>query len=285
MNNAGDIVFVSGGGVLVDRNGVLTQVGGGAIGDLLINRFGDVAYSTGTTLYSSGLGDMGSVVSRSDVLPGMFDGERLTKFQTMVLNAHGQLAFMAELSTDFDDLGIWAQDLSGDLRLIAREGGIIEVAPGDHRTIRALRFEGGSGNEDGRSSAFNDRGQVVFIAEFQDGTHGVFISDSVADVPAINLATVTIDVTESTNQAPTIVADTYHVLYGSIEVDASQGVLRNDSDADGDVLTAILTRGPAHGSLLLQADGSFSYTPADGFLGEDTFAYLASDGRKQSTET
>ena len=56
------------------------------------------------------------------------------------------------------------------------------------------------------------------------------------------------------------------------------GVLANDTDADGDALTAILRRAPANGLVDLRADGSFTYTPKAGFSGADTFDYRANDG-------
>src|SRR5262249_54496190 len=51
-----------------------------------------------------------------------------------------------------------------------------------------------------------------------------------------------------------------------------------DKDVDGDQLTATVASGPAHGELTLNADGSFSYTPATDFDGEDSFTYTVSDG-------
>ncbi len=59
---------------------------------------------------------------------------------------------------------------------------------------------------------------------------------------------------------------------------APSGVLLNDSDPDGDPLTAVLVTGPAHGTLTLNADGSFTYTPSANFVGVDSFTYRASDG-------
>jgi VCBS repeat-containing protein len=59
---------------------------------------------------------------------------------------------------------------------------------------------------------------------------------------------------------------------------AAPGVLGNDSDPDGDPLTAVLVAGPSHGSLTLNANGSFSYTPAADVAGADSFSYRASDG-------
>jgi hypothetical protein len=59
-------------------------------------------------------------------------------------------------------------------------------------------------------------------------------------------------------------------------------VLANDTDANGDALTARLASDVANGTLTLQPDGSFSYTPAAGFTGTDEFTYLASDGTLES---
>ncbi len=55
-------------------------------------------------------------------------------------------------------------------------------------------------------------------------------------------------------------------------------MLVNDTDFDGDSLTAILDTGPTNGTLELFADGSFTYTPNLDFSGEDTFTYVANDG-------
>lgn len=60
------------------------------------------------------------------------------------------------------------------------------------------------------------------------------------------------------------------------------GVLGNDSSPSGAALTAMLVSGPAHGTLVLNADGSFTYGPANGFVGTDTFTYQASDGTATS---
>ena len=59
---------------------------------------------------------------------------------------------------------------------------------------------------------------------------------------------------------------------------ASRGVLANDSDPDGDSLTAILVTGPSRGRLRLNQDGSFTYWPSDDFEGKVYFTYKAIDG-------
>ena len=61
-------------------------------------------------------------------------------------------------------------------------------------------------------------------------------------------------------------------------VPAATGVVANDFDVDGDTLTAALVTGPGHGSLVLQPDGSFSFTPNAGYVGNDSFVYKVSDG-------
>src|SRR5205814_1448553 len=61
-------------------------------------------------------------------------------------------------------------------------------------------------------------------------------------------------------------------------IGAPGGVLANDTDVDGDVLTTLLVAGPQHGVLALNSDGLFSYTPAANYNGADSFTYRASDG-------
>jgi len=56
------------------------------------------------------------------------------------------------------------------------------------------------------------------------------------------------------------------------------GVLANDTDQDGDPLTAALASNVSHGALTFNANGSFNYTPANNFTGTDSFIYQASDG-------
>ena len=59
---------------------------------------------------------------------------------------------------------------------------------------------------------------------------------------------------------------------------AAPGVLSNDADPEGAALTAVLVSGTSHGSVLLNADGSFSYMPAAAYTGSDSFTYAANDG-------
>ncbi len=94
--------------------------------------------------------------------------------------------------------------------------------------------------------------------------------------------TVTINVAH-VNHAPTASADTYAATEDTaLDVNAATGVLSNDSDPDSDMLTAVLDSDVSHGTLALNADGSFTYTPTAGFSGGDSFRYHASDGSLSS---
>jgi VCBS repeat-containing protein len=94
---------------------------------------------------------------------------------------------------------------------------------------------------------------------------------------ACDTATVTIHVT-CVNDAPVAQDDSYTTAEDTPLVVSAPGVLGNDSDVDGDPLTSVLVSGPAHGTLTLNSDGSFTYTPAENFCGEDSFTYKAYDG-------
>ena len=85
------------------------------------------------------------------------------------------------------------------------------------------------------------------------------------------------------NHRPTALADLYNAVAGRLLViEKAAGLLANDSDRDGQSLSASLTSGPSHGTLTLNADGSFVYGPARDFRGFDSFTYRASDGLQAS---
>ena len=64
---------------------------------------------------------------------------------------------------------------------------------------------------------------------------------------------------------------------------AAPGVLGNDTDVDGDRADGgRWSSGPAHGTLTLNADGSFTYTPSANYNGADSFTYKANDGTADS---
>ena len=95
--------------------------------------------------------------------------------------------------------------------------------------------------------------------------------------------TATVNIKVSANSPPSAADDAYSVSEGgSATGDAASGVLANDTDAEGESLTAILVSKPIHGVLQLASDGSFSYTHDGGETTADSFTYKANDGTSDS---
>jgi VCBS repeat-containing protein len=93
-------------------------------------------------------------------------------------------------------------------------------------------------------------------------------------------STLTLTVTGA-NDAPIANNDSYSTYRNHwIIVTAASGLLANDTDADTPQqnLTVALVSGPSHGTLFLNADGSFVYVPTGNYTGTDTFTYRTWDG-------
>ena len=97
------------------------------------------------------------------------------------------------------------------------------------------------------------------------------------------VATVTITV-EPVNDPPEANDDGYGVDQDEVLQVPAPGVLDNDTDVEGDPLSALLIEDVSHGTLDLQPDGSFTYTPDPGFSGADGFVYRAFDGFDESND-
>jgi VCBS repeat-containing protein/predicted outer membrane repeat protein len=96
-----------------------------------------------------------------------------------------------------------------------------------------------------------------------------------------NVATVNITVSP-VNDAPVANNDSYSTAEDTPLTSQVPGVLANDTDVDGDALSAVLVNGPSHGTLTLASGGSFTYTPSDNYNGPDSFTYQANDGQADS---
>ena len=82
---------------------------------------------------------------------------------------------------------------------------------------------------------------------------------------------------------PTANSDFYLTQQATSLTVPASGVLSNDiASSIGGTLAATLLSGPTQGSLNLNSNGGFKYTPAGDFLGIDQFTYLAGDGQTNS---
>ena len=125
-------------------------------------------------------------------------------------------------------------------------------------------------------------GELTLTADPADEipAHSVLTFDSVTPIPTDDIeygeTTLTI-IFEPT--PPIAVPDAYSTLEDTLlEVSKDNGVLANDSNAGGGDLSATLDQDVQHGQLTLNADGSFTYTPETGFVGDDVFTYVAMSG-------
>src|SRR5439155_1738734 len=105
---------------------------------------------------------------------------------------------------------------------------------------------------------------------------------TVSDGSLLATGTVSIAVTP-VNDVPLATDDSYSLFKNTTLSVPVSGVLTNDTDPDGDLLTALLVTGPTHAAAFnLSTNGSFTYTPVSNYVGSDSFSYRANDGQASS---
>ncbi len=130
------------------------------------------------------------IAKEGDQVPSATGDLHFENFTQHYINGAGDVAFMAGVSGDAAQTGIWIDNGSGELLEIARIGQPLEVAPGDARIVESLSLVD-SDYSDPQITPFNDAGQLVFLARFANsaalllyspsGILGDYNGDSVVD--------------------------------------------------------------------------------------------------------
>lgn len=144
---------------------------------------GGVTNANDSSIWTHAGGELAILAREGDQAPGAATGKLFPQFlfQPHVLNNAGQVAFFSTLTNNgvpsSNDSGIWMTAGDGALRLVVRTGTVLELGPGDLRTVVSLAFLGADETSlPVRYDGFNDRGQLAFLAGLSDGTVGVFVA-------------------------------------------------------------------------------------------------------------
>src|SRR5262249_23778091 len=131
------------------------------------------------------------------------------------------------------------------------------------------------------SLAFNANGSFTYTPQANYNGTDSFQYAAYDGTSFSFIRTVTLVVT-GVNDAPTAGNDSYTTAEDTPLTVATPGLLGNDADVEGTALRAVLVAGPVHGTLTLNNNGSFLYTPDANYNGTDSFTYKANDGSLDS---
>jgi hypothetical protein len=134
-----------------------------------------------------------------------------------------------------------------------------------------------------RASANNYRTRTVFDSLALTGGEAITLSGIPisGEGEAVRIDYIEFELIELTpsNNPPVAGDDNYTATVNTpLVVPIGTGLLANDTDIDLDSLTAVIATDPTNGSVNINADGSFTYTPATDSFVTDTFTYTVSDG-------
>lgn len=181
-----------------------------------------------------------------------------------------------------------SQPVSGAILTIADSGNAFTTGQIATGTFRPTNLD--QGDPDTISGA-PAKSPVTTMAAFNglnpNGTWELRVVDDGALDTGVVTGGWTLRIDSRTNAAPVAKDDSYaineDITLTTTTGSAPFGVLQNDTDGDGDTLTAALVSSPANGKLTFNTNGTFTYVPKANFNGTDSFTYKASDGIAEST--
>ncbi|MBV1863620.1 MAG: Hint domain-containing protein [Rhodobacteraceae bacterium] len=178
----------------------------------------------------------------------------------------------------------WIKGFEGNDTLVGGLG-TDTIAGGDDRDLifgdAGDEVDGGAGGDDFDTLDLRGLGPVNIIntsvdsnGNGQDGT--VEFLDGDGNVTGtLNFTEIEEILVDEENQSPVANDDTATTLEDrAVVID----VLDNDTDPDGDPLAVLGTPTADHGAVVVNGDGTITYTPDDGYWGDDTITYQVTDG-------
>ena len=136
-----------------------------------------------------------------------------------------------------------------------------------------------SGGSVSASTSTTDLEGVARVLRTLGDSPGPYMTQ--AEAPGLSGSPVLFNATAlPANRAPTARDDAYDTNEGhnnTLSISATDGVLKNDLDPEGQTLSASDASDPPNGTVTMNADGSFSYNPEVNFFGDDQFTHRARD--------
>ncbi len=120
----------------------------------------------------------------------------------------------------------------------------------------------------------NGDGTITYTAEAAFEGTDIVVYEVCDPQNNCSTAQLVVNVVDPANTDPVIVDD---AAATPVDTAVTVDVLANDSDADGDALDLRSVTGGGQGTITVNADGTVTYTPNAGFVGTDTFTYVACD--------
>jgi VCBS repeat-containing protein len=174
-------------------------------------------------------------------------------------------------------------DLSFNLRLIGTQSNALGVLANDTDPENTALSASIIDNVDHGALTLNANGTFTYTPTLNYHGPDSFSYRASDGLLNSNVATVSITVVPGPNEPAVAVDDAYNLTEDmSLVIGVANGLLANDTDAENDPLQAFTHNEPAHGSLALNLDGSFTYTPNANYFGTDSFEYFVDDGTDNS---